>query len=180
MEKSTFSSPHLNIVAIVAGILVTLASMFALMSLAAALGIWSYQINDGAFQGSKLWTAASISWSLSVLFGSLMTVFSADIRNFKSGILSALTCWAGSYLLFGGLTQAIADSAFNISGTGLLWNGFLGDISALIIGISGGILGVHIERRNFKDKRTADSKSTIQHNPEESQTAFPPLSKGIL
>jgi hypothetical protein len=141
---------RVNVVAAIAGILVTLAIAFLLMSLTTAMGYWSYQPDEMAMLDSTSWTIASFVWTISVFIGAWITVMMAGSKNAKSGILNALTAWAGSYILFGGITMNIVESNarsfFGAAQIGLNWHGFLGDAAALAAAIVAGAFAVRFER----------------------------------
>lgn len=149
---------RINLLSVLAGILVTLASMFFFMSLAAALGFWSYQINELPSLGPQFWKVASIAWIFSVFLGTLLTAIAARTRTIKNGIINSITTWAGSYLLFGGMALSIAESNlqsyFSSTMIGLFWSGFIGDALALSAGLLGGFLGTKFEQKCQKQKKT--------------------------
>jgi hypothetical protein len=150
-ERQVFPSiSRINAVAVIAGIVLTLATMFFCMSLAAALGYWSYRTDEIPLLGSQFWVVTSVAWTISVFVGTLCAALISRSLNMKDGVLNALTTWAGSYLLFGGITLTIADSnlrtLIGAPTVGLFWHGFIGDAIALIVGIGGGVLGTLWER----------------------------------
>jgi hypothetical protein len=156
---------RINVVSVVAGVMLTLAIMFFSMSLAAALGFWSYRPDELPLLGPKFWTVASIAWTVSVFVGSVWATMSSRSTEMKNGVLNAVTAWAGSYLLFGGIALTIADSNLRtLLGSptiGLFWHGFIGDAIALIAGIVGGVLGTYAERGTLRVRAPkADQKSS--------------------
>jgi hypothetical protein len=148
--KYSFLESRINVVSVVAGVLVTLATMFFMMSLAAALGFWSYQEDEIPLLGPQFWAVASIAWTVSVFLGACLSAVSSRSRELKNGILNSITTWAGSYLLFGGIALSIADSnlrtLLGAPTVSQFWHGFIGDSIALGAGVLGGILGTYLER----------------------------------
>lgn len=144
---------RINFVSVIAGIVLTLASMSFWMSLAAALDFWSYRLDELPFLGQSFWILASTAWVVSVFIGSLLTTLASRSTEMKNGILNSITAWAGSYLLFGGIALIIADSNLrNFSGAetvGIFWYGFIGDALSLLSGIAGGVVGTYLERHKI-------------------------------
>ncbi|GIL18072.1 MAG: hypothetical protein BroJett040_18230 [Oligoflexia bacterium] len=163
-QNYLFTSSRISVVSVVAGSMVTLAVMFLFMSLAAALGFWSYNPEELSMLGPRFWTLTSIAWTFSVLAGSCVSAIASRSREMKNGILNSITAWAGSYLLFGGIALTMADSNLHAlldsPTVGLFWHGFLGDFFALVAGILGGVLGVFFERGEIKLKITKLPKNT--------------------
>jgi hypothetical protein len=154
---------------VIAGIMLTLASMFFFMSLAAALGIWTYRPEELPMLGPKFWTVASLAWTASVFLGTFLAAMSTRSKEFKDGLLNAITTWAGSYLLFGGIALSIVESNLNAllgaPTVGLFWHGFLGDVMALCGGVSGGLLGTYVERRTFQFQFGGEEAGFFENAP---------------
>jgi hypothetical protein len=159
--QSIFLKSRISPFPIIAGIMLTLASMYLFMSFAAAMGVWSYQFYEIPLLGPKFWTVASISWTTSVFIGALVSVLASGSRDMRNGILNALTTWSGGYLLFGGIALTMADTNLSdllgLPVVGLFWHGFLGDAAALAAGVLGGVLGVLYERQSEKAKTSEKS-----------------------
>ena len=153
---------------IIAGVMLTLASMFLCMSLAAAFGFWNFQPAEIPMARPNFWVVASISWTFSVSFGTFLTVVASRTKEMKSGMVNALTTWAGAYLLFGGIALTIADttlrSFLGYPPVGIFWHGFIGDAAALLAGILGGAVGVYFERGAFKIHKVNKEKRSFSRN----------------
>jgi hypothetical protein len=166
---STFVKSRINAVSAIAGVILTLAIMFFCMSLAAALGYWSYQRDEMQELGPKFWTIASEAWALSVFCGSFVATLSARATSMKDGLLNAVTTWAASYLLFGGIALSIVQSNFNAllgaPTVGLFWHGFFGDAFALCGGLAGGVIGVLLERGSLYHKSLQNENSRLEEAP---------------
>lgn len=166
---STFVKSRINAVSAIAGIILTLAIMFFCMSLAAALGYWSYQRDEMQELGPKFWTIASEAWVFSVFCGSFVATLSARATSMKDGLLNAVAAWAASYLLFGGIALSIVESNFNAllgaPTVGLFWHGFFGDAFALCGGLAGGVVGVIVERGGFHRESFQSENSRLEEAP---------------
>lgn len=152
---------RVHVAPVLAGILITLASMFFCMSLAAALGYWSYEPASLPELGPEFWKIASMAWMLSVFVGTMVASIASRSKEIKDGLLNALTAWAGSYLLFGGIALSIVQSNLNTllgsPSIGLFWHGFVGDALALGTGLVGGIVGTWIERGGIHHDKVAEN-----------------------
>ncbi|MEZ0392509.1 MAG: hypothetical protein ACAH59_09850 [Pseudobdellovibrionaceae bacterium] len=153
-ELSFNNKSRIRVLAVIGGVFITLATLFFFMSLGAALGFWSYRMDESMLEDTKFWALAAATWSLSVLVGTLFTVVAAGTTTYKDALINSLTTWAASYLLFGGVAVSIADTTSSsvfgpLLSASLFWNGFAGDASALILTIVGSYFGVLIERRSF-------------------------------
>lgn len=148
--KKISTDSRISVLSVLSGILLILAFMFFFMSFAAALGFWTYRPDELPVLGPAFWMVAAVAWALSVFFGSFLTVVASRAKQVKDGILNAMTAWAGSYLLFGGIALSIADTNLRaLLGSptiGLFWQGFISDAAALGLGVVGGILGTYFER----------------------------------
>jgi hypothetical protein len=161
LRRRSFS--RVCIASVLSGVVLTLASMFFCMSLAAALGYWSYQPEGLPELGPQFWKIASVAWMFSVFVGTLSASIACRSKEMKDGLLNAAVTWAGSYLLFGGIALSIVQTNLNaMLGTptiGLFWHGFVGDALALVSGLVGGVVGCWIERGSiFKSFQMEDSE----------------------
>ncbi len=165
----TRSRGYVDLVAVVAGITITQASMFLFVSLMAALGFWTYRPEELATIDSEFGVVSSVGWSLSAGLGAWCASVMARSQNLKESLSNAITSWAGSYLLFGGIALTIADSNLkNLLGEptiGFFWHGFAGDLAALLASVAGGVLANHFEQKNFKKNENLhhrpDSKKSV-------------------
>lgn len=121
---------------VLSGIAVTLASMFFFMSFAAALGIWSFRLDEIAALTNSFWILSAVAWTASASFGAYITVLTMNSVRTGTCLLNAFVMWAASYLVFGGMTLTIAQTMSQnmlLQPTQfLIGTGFVGDASAVL------------------------------------------------
>lgn len=152
----------IDFISVVAGVVMTLATLFMFMGMAAGLGVWTYSSEELALLGSRFWWISSFCWALSVLVGSTWAVMSSATKTAKDALFNSVTSWAGSYLVFGGIAFSMADSNYRVLLTAdltqrMFWHGFLGDFFALIAGVAAAPLGTFL--KNLPSRET--SKKTF-------------------
>lgn len=137
MQSQTQTSEgRLVLSSVLGGIAVTLASMFFFMSFAAALGIWSFRLDEIAVLTNSFWVFAAVAWTASASLGAYICVLTLHSARPGTCLLNAFVMWAASYIVFGGMTLTIAQtSAQNMlvpPTQFLIGTGFVGDASALL------------------------------------------------
>lgn len=175
MEKiGTGSSERMDsrvsVRATLGGIIVTLSTMYFLMSFAAVLGFWSFQFEEIPSLGVPFWSITSAFWIFSVCFGALVSVLISKTHSVLSGLLQSLVSWGGAYLIFGGLTVAIAESTFMdmvfpVSEV-LMRIGFFGDALAFLGAMASSLFAVQIQKgMERKEVREPNQREQAFHVP---------------
>lgn len=169
MQNQIFKS-RISLFSVAAGAVLTLALMFMLMSLAAALGFWNYRPDDLPIPEKQFWTIASLAWTTSVFLGSIFVVILASSQQMKDGIVNAIATWAVSYLFFGGVSLAAANmhrnalSIWAIPEASIYWQCFAGDAAAFFLAIAGAVLGTYIERGYFRKKSKVEQQTNYSYS----------------
>lgn len=166
MENVEASSTHhhlrVSFRATLAGVIVTLASMYFWMSFAAVMGFWSFRFEEIPTLGGGFWSIAAFSWVISVAMGTFTTVLSTHARSHLDGLIQALVTWSGAYLLFGGLLVSVVEATIGAvlftSPESLMRIGFLGD--ALSLGTAFLCSYSAVQYQRSKD-RAGEKKTTV-------------------
>ena len=160
MKNQTDFSSRIGVRAVTAGVMTSIVFMFLSLSLIAALGFWNYNLNQLSIAGSAFWVSATIAWVLSLYFAGFVAALGSRSQSHLEGALNALAACCASYLFFGFGFLLFAPSALEallISGNPQFFlRAFLGDALAFVIGIYGGVVGVHFEQRStdsFRERR---------------------------
>ena len=152
MKNQTDLSSRISVRAVAAGSMVALSFMFLSLSLIAALGIWNYNLNELSNVGTSFWISTTIAWSISLYLGGFVASLSTRPQNTTEGALNAIAACCASYLLFGTGFLFFAPTALEsllMSATPQFFlRAFLGDALAFIVGVYGGVVGVHFENRS--------------------------------
>lgn len=165
--------PGVSVKATLGGIIVTLSCMYFLMSFAAILGFWSFHFEEIPTLGVPFWSITSAAWIFSACLGALISVLISKTHSVMNGIIQALISWGGAYLIFGGLTVAVADSSmmdmvFPMSQV-LMKIGFFGDALALFGALASSWFAVQIQRGiERKEKSRENMQSGEFQNSERS------------
>lgn len=167
MKNQTDFSSRIGVRAVTAGVMSALTCMFLLMSLIAALGIWNYDLNELAIAGPAFWISTTIAWTASMYSAGLIAALGSRSQSIVEGSLNAFAACCGSYLLFGMAFLFFAPSALETllisADPQFFLRVFLGDIVAFVVGVYGGVVGVHYEQRsmgNFRSGKKVASYST--------------------
>ena len=151
---------------VLGGIAVTLASMFFLMSFAAALGIWSFRLDEIAALTNSFWIYSAVAWTASASLGAYICVLTMNSPRPGTCLLNAFVMWAASYLVFGGMTLTIAQTmAQNIllqPTQFLIGTGFVGDASAVIGALLFGRLALWVRSPEASKRRLFFASSTSE------------------
>lgn len=169
MQNQLLNS-RISLFSVAAGAVLTLALMFMLMSLAAALGFWNYRPDDLPVPERQFWTVASLAWMTSVFVGSIFVAVVARSQQMKDGIINAIAVWAASYLFFGGVSLAAANmhrnslSIWAIPETSIYWQCFVGDAAAFFLAVAGAVVGTAFERGYFRIKKKTEEKKYYSYS----------------
>lgn len=123
---------------IAVGIVITLSCNTLLLSLMAAMGLWSYKPADLPHLGPGFWGVSASVWILSLMSGVFIGSLVSGRTSRQNMVLSAISIWAGSYIIFGGLLPTIAEIntiSFMQLPQSFLWIGFAGDFLSLVAAI---------------------------------------------
>lgn len=149
INQSDFSS-RIGVRAVSAGILVSFTVMILLLSLIAALGMFSFYLDEMAMAGPTFWIAIAAAWALSMFIGGFVASLACRPQTKTEGVLNAVCANCGFFLLFGivalFLTPRIVVSLFALATPQLFLRGFLIDLICFIVGAYGGIVAVNLER----------------------------------
>lgn len=135
-SQSHVTEGRIVLSSVLGGIVVTLASMFFFMSFAAALGIWSFRLDEIAALTNSFWIFSAVAWTASASLGAYICVLTMNSTRTSTCLLNTFVMWAASYIVFGGMTltiaQTMAQNMFVQPTQFLIGTGFVGDASALI------------------------------------------------
>lgn len=166
MNNQTDFSSRVSIRAVVTGVMVSLSFMILAFSLIAALGIWSYNVNELSSSRVAFWISATIAWVFSLYFAGVVSAFSARSQSSTEGALNAIASCCGSYLVlivgFLYFAPSILEALLSTADQQFFLRLFLGNILAFSFGIYGGIVGVHLEQRSVDHFRGV--KKTIRYS----------------
>ncbi len=154
---------RIELFAIIAGFLISLASLYLSTSLAAAFGHWPFRLDEGGSLYEIFWTVAAVVWFLSLTIGCFVTMLVAQSRSLLNGVLNSALCWSCSFLFFGGISVRIAAlspaRAASESDWFIFWHGFVPDVAGLFVAILVGILIRLGKRMKLKIELKNDSDS---------------------
>lgn len=143
---------RISVRAVVTGVMVAVASMFLLMSLIAAFGIWNYNLNELVIATPSFWVSTTLAWIVSLYVGGLIASVGARSQTPVDGMLNAVAVCSGSYLLFGTAFLLFAPSSLDVllsTATPQFYlRAFFGDLAAVIMGTYAGVVGAHFEERS--------------------------------
>lgn len=146
--------------AVITGVLLSLAVMGLLMSLAAALGVWTFSFEEFATPDSEnIWTAALISWVISMFVGAYMSSMSGRSITSGDGILHGLTTWAASTVV-SYIFIVLAFGSFLLLSFAP-WSAFLSGAVALAMSILGGVLGARSEVKVERKREIAATRPAL-------------------
>lgn len=160
--RSIDFSSRLSVRAITAGIVVTYALMILVMSLAAGLGLWTYQLRELPNLGTGFWAFAFASWIGTIYLGSYVAVLASRSATRRDGILNGVVTWAGACVIGCGLLGVASEGAFSsLRGQSSFWAAFCTGLLALGASVLAGTLASGSEAEvSRKERKLPDAEVT--------------------
>lgn len=143
---------RLSVRAITAGSFVAFSGTILLMTIAAAFGVWNFNVAEVSNLGATFWLWGFGAWIASVFVGAYLAAVASRSMTRRDGLIHGFTLWAVTCAL-GCLGIAIGTGRiFNFmaegASRGMHWGAFVGDALGLIAALYGGVLGARSEAKS--------------------------------
>lgn len=154
-SSNVYLSSRLSSRAVLAGTISTFALMILFMILAAAFGLWSFNLSDLRRAGVGFWLWGFSAWILSLYISSYVTAIASRSITRRDGALHGFIIWA-TVSVFGGIfLGAIDASAFRSMTPTMFWLTFFADLIALGAAVYGGVQGsaAELEAEDIEERQ---------------------------
>lgn len=147
--EQTFDFPRrLSARAITAGVLSAFGMMILLMSLAAAFGLWQFDMVALPQLGTAFWTWASAAWIISLAAGGYISALASRSVAVRDGLIHGFVTWASGCVV-GCFFLIVTMGAIYVGQNTVpaFWGAFIGNALSLGAAVAAGAAGARVEAK---------------------------------